>query len=147
LLNRLGLWVQMEFILNQFPSDSRHVSKLPCKDVPIFLEEFNEREFLFGIQGVAYMSNLGRFLCRQPYLYAECVLRLDGRFGGLGVGHDRVRGVGGGGSTKDSFHSRSSTDVVSLSAISQLSLSQSWDCLTSPLMELTPRDPGIFSTK
>jgi hypothetical protein len=24
------------------------VSKLPCKDVPIFLEEFDEREFYLG---------------------------------------------------------------------------------------------------
>jgi hypothetical protein len=79
-------------VLNQFPRDSWHVSRLPCKDVPIFLEEIDDREFLFGIQGVAYVSNLGRFLHRQRYLLAECILRLDGRFGGLGVGHDLVRG-------------------------------------------------------
>jgi hypothetical protein len=36
-------------MLNQFPRNSRHVSRLPCEDVPIFLEEFDEREFLFGI--------------------------------------------------------------------------------------------------
>jgi hypothetical protein len=60
----------------------------PCEDVPIFLEEFEEREFLFGIQGVAYVGNLQRFLRRQRDLLAECVLRLDGHFGGLGVGHD-----------------------------------------------------------
>jgi hypothetical protein len=90
LLDRLGLSVQMEFVLNQFPRDSRHVSRLPCEDVPIFLEEFDECESLFGIQGVAYVTNLGRFLHRQRYLLAECILRLDGRFGGLGVGHDRV---------------------------------------------------------
>jgi hypothetical protein len=63
-VKQLGEWVQMEFLLNQFPRDSRHVSRLPCKDVPIFLEEFDKREFLFGIQGVAYVSNLGRFLHR-----------------------------------------------------------------------------------
>jgi hypothetical protein len=51
----------MEFVLNQFPRDSQHVSRLPCKGVPIFLEEFDEREFLFGIQGVAYVSNLEGF--------------------------------------------------------------------------------------
>jgi hypothetical protein len=49
LLDWLGLWVQMQFMLNQFPRNSRHVSRLPCEDVPIFLEEFDEREFLFGI--------------------------------------------------------------------------------------------------
>jgi hypothetical protein len=121
LLDKLGLWVHMEFMLNQFPRDSRPISRLPCKDVPIFLEEFDEREFLFGIQCVAYVSNLGRFLHRQQYLLAECVLQLDGHFQGLGVGHDQVRG--GGDSTKDSFSSQSSTDAVSLLAILQLSLS------------------------
>jgi hypothetical protein len=80
----------MEFMLNQFPRDSWHVSRLPCKDVPIFLEEFDEREFLFRIQGVAYVSNLGQYLHRQWYLLAECILWLDGCFGDLGVGHDRV---------------------------------------------------------
>jgi hypothetical protein len=90
------MWVQMEFMLNQFPRDSWHVSRLACKDIPIFLEEFDERGFLFGIHGVAYVSNLGRFFRRQRYLLAECVLRLDGHFGGLAVGHDQVRGVGGG---------------------------------------------------
>jgi hypothetical protein len=94
LLDRLGLWVQMEFVLNQFPRDSRHVSRHPCEDVSIALEKFGKSEFLFGIQGVAYVSNLGRFLHRQWYLLAKCVLRLDGRFGGLGVRHDRVRGGG-----------------------------------------------------
>jgi hypothetical protein len=64
LLDGLGLRVQMEFVLNQFPRDSRHVGSLPCKDVPIFLEEFDEREILFRVQGVAYVSNLARFLRR-----------------------------------------------------------------------------------
>jgi hypothetical protein len=87
------------------------------------MEEFDEREFLIRIQDVAYVSNHGRFLRRQRYLLVECVLQLDGRFGGLGVGHDRV--LGGGDSTKDSSSSWSSTDAISLSTISQLSLSQS----------------------
>jgi hypothetical protein len=52
-------------MLNQFPRNSTHVSKLPCEDVPIFLEEFDEREFLFGVQIVAYVSNLERFLHGQ----------------------------------------------------------------------------------
>jgi hypothetical protein len=65
LLDGLGKWVQMEFVLNQFPRDTWHVSSLPCENVPIFLEKFEKREFLFGIQGVAYVSSLGRFLRRQ----------------------------------------------------------------------------------
>jgi hypothetical protein len=83
----------MQFVLNQFPRNSRHVSGLSCEDVPILLEEFDEREFLFGIQIVAYVSNLGRFLRGQRNRLAECVLWLDRRVGGLGLGHDRVWGV------------------------------------------------------
>jgi hypothetical protein len=82
----------MHFVLNQFPRDSRHVSMLSCEDVPIFLEEFDEREFLFGIQVVAYMGNLRRLLHGQQNRLAKCVLRLDGRHGGLGLEHDQVLG-------------------------------------------------------
>jgi hypothetical protein len=80
----------MQFVLNQFPRNSKHVSRLPYEDVLIFLKEFDEREFLFGIQAVAYVSNLGRLLHGQWNYLTECVLRLDGRLGGLGLGHDRV---------------------------------------------------------
>jgi hypothetical protein len=82
---------------NQFPRNSRHVSRLPCEDIPIFLEEFHKREFVFGIQTVAYGSNLGRLLCVQWNCLAECVLRLDKHLGGLGLGHDWVwKGLGQG---------------------------------------------------
>jgi hypothetical protein len=49
-------------MLNQLPRKSRHVSRLPSDDVPIFMEEFDERVFLFGIQIIAYVSNRGRLL-------------------------------------------------------------------------------------
>jgi hypothetical protein len=49
LFDGLGLQVKMEFVLNQLPRNSKHVSRLPCEDVPIFLEEFDQREFLFGV--------------------------------------------------------------------------------------------------
>jgi hypothetical protein len=112
----------MQFMLNQFPRDSWYVSRLSCKDVPIFLEEFDERKFLFWIQIVAHVSHLGRFLRGQWDYLAECVLRLDGRLESLGLGHDRVW-RGGGGSDKACFNSWSSADVSNLSAVSQLSLS------------------------
>jgi hypothetical protein len=85
------MWFQMEFVLNQFHRDSQHVSMVSCKDVP-FLEKLDECEFLFGMQCVAYVSNLRRFLHRQWYLLAECVLQLDKNFGDLGVRHGQVRG-------------------------------------------------------
>jgi hypothetical protein len=52
----------MQFVLNQFPKNSRHVNRLPCEDVTIFLEEFEECEFLIGIQTIAHVSDLGRLL-------------------------------------------------------------------------------------
>jgi hypothetical protein len=80
-------------MLNQSPRNSQHVYRLPCKDVPIVLEEFDEREFLFGVQTVAYVSHLRRFLIGQWDCLAECVLQLDGCHGSLGLAHDRVRGT------------------------------------------------------
>jgi hypothetical protein len=61
----------MQFVLYQFPRNSRHLRRLPCEDAPIFLEEFDEREFLFGVQIVAYVSNLGRLLRGQQDSFAE----------------------------------------------------------------------------
>jgi hypothetical protein len=86
---------------------------LPCKDVPIFLEEFDEREFLFRIQTVAYVSHLGRFLHGQRDCLVECVLRLDGHLGSLGLRHDQVWGD----LAKACFISWSSTDASNLSAV------------------------------
>jgi hypothetical protein len=40
LLDGLGFRIDMKFMLYQFPRDSRHVNGIPCKDIPIFLEEF-----------------------------------------------------------------------------------------------------------
>jgi hypothetical protein len=59
LLDGLSTQVEVKFMLYQFPMNSLHVSKLSCEDVPIFLEEFGEREFLFGIQTIPYMRDLG----------------------------------------------------------------------------------------
>jgi hypothetical protein len=82
----------MQFVLNQFPRNSRHVSRLSCEDVPIFLEKFDEREFLFVVQIIAYVSNLGRLLHGQRDYFAEQVLWLDAHLGGIGLRHDRVWG-------------------------------------------------------
>jgi hypothetical protein len=59
------------------------------------MEEFDEREFLLGIQIVSYVSNLRRLLHGQRNHLTECVLWLDGCLGGLGHGHDLVWGGGG----------------------------------------------------
>jgi hypothetical protein len=52
-------------MLNQVPRNSRHVNRLPRNICPYFFEEFDERKFLFGVQIIAHVSNLGGFLCRQ----------------------------------------------------------------------------------
>jgi hypothetical protein len=80
----------MQFMLNQFSRNSKYVIRLSCEDVPIFLEEFDEHEFLFRIQIVAYVSNIGRLLRGQRDCLAECILWLDGCLGGFGLGHDQV---------------------------------------------------------
>jgi hypothetical protein len=133
----------MQFMLNQFPRNSKHVSRLPSKDVPIFLEEFDEHKFLFGIQTVAYVRNLGMLLCGQWNHLVECVLRLDGRLGGPGLRHDRVWG-------------RLGQSILQF--LELCGRRQSVDCLTtlpvaikSPhnvfFMEIMPHSPGIFKTK
>jgi hypothetical protein len=74
LLDGLGNGVDVKFMLYQFPRNSRHVSELPCEDVPIFLEEFDESEFLFGIQIVSHMSDFGGVTGRKRNCLAELVL-------------------------------------------------------------------------
>jgi hypothetical protein len=35
-------------MLNQIPRKFKHVNRILCEDVSIFLEEFDERKFLLG---------------------------------------------------------------------------------------------------
>jgi hypothetical protein len=62
LLDGLVLGVEMQFMLNQIPRNSGQVSRLPFKDVPIFLEKFDERKLLFGVQVISHVSNIGGLL-------------------------------------------------------------------------------------
>ena len=47
---RLKLGVNIETVLSEFSQYTRHVRRLPCKDVPVLTDELDERAFLFGIQ-------------------------------------------------------------------------------------------------
>jgi hypothetical protein len=79
LLDGLGIGVDVKFVLYQFPRNSRHINKLPCEDIPIFLEEFDESEFLFRIQVVPHMDDLRGLARGQRDGLAELVLELDGQ--------------------------------------------------------------------
>jgi hypothetical protein len=78
LLDRFGVGIDVKFMLYQFPRNSRHVNGLPCEVVPIFLENFDEREFLFRIQIIPHVSNLGGITRGKWNGLVELVLRLDG---------------------------------------------------------------------
>jgi hypothetical protein len=64
LLDGLSIWVEVKFVLYQLHRKSMYANCLPCKDVPIFIEEFDECEFLFVIQTIPHMSNLGGLIRR-----------------------------------------------------------------------------------
>jgi hypothetical protein len=64
----------VKFVLYKFLRNSRHVNKVLCEDVPIFLEEFDECEFIFRIQIVPHMSDLGGLIQEEWKCIAELVL-------------------------------------------------------------------------
>src|SRR3954470_622190 len=46
LLDMSHFGVGVEFVLSEFPRDTRHVGWLPCEDVPVLTEELDKRAFL-----------------------------------------------------------------------------------------------------
>jgi hypothetical protein len=50
LLDRPGIEVDLQMVLNHLPRDPRHLRRLPGKHVDISPEEGDEHEFLFAIQ-------------------------------------------------------------------------------------------------
>ena len=48
LLHQLGVRLDLQGVLGNFPWNARHVRGFPRKDISIGLEEVNERAFLFG---------------------------------------------------------------------------------------------------
>jgi hypothetical protein len=49
-LERSGVGVDLQMLLNHLPRDPRHLRWLPGKHIDIIPEEGDEREFLFAIQ-------------------------------------------------------------------------------------------------
>ena len=48
LLDRLGAWPDVKFVLGEFPRHTRHVLWRPCKDAPVLTKELDELAFLFA---------------------------------------------------------------------------------------------------
>jgi hypothetical protein len=53
------LWVDVKFVLGEFPRDTWHVGWFPCKDVSILTEELDERAFLCGREVCSHSHLLG----------------------------------------------------------------------------------------
>jgi hypothetical protein len=56
----IGIGIDVRFLLYQLPRDSRHVNRLPCKNIPVFLEEFDKHKFLIGVQTIPKLHDLRR---------------------------------------------------------------------------------------
>ena len=44
------LGVDTQMVLSQYPGYTRHDRRFPCKDVPVLMEELDERFFLFAVE-------------------------------------------------------------------------------------------------
>ena len=60
LLDRFKLGIDIKSVLSEFPRYTWHVRRFPCKDVPVLMDELDERAFLFGIQVGTDSELLGR---------------------------------------------------------------------------------------
>lgn len=47
---RSSFGVDLQSVLNQLSGYTRHVSGLPCEDVPVLMEELDELGFLFRVK-------------------------------------------------------------------------------------------------
>ena len=46
----LHFWVDSQTVLSQSPGYTWHVGRFPCEDVPVLMEELDERFFLFAVE-------------------------------------------------------------------------------------------------
>jgi hypothetical protein len=58
LSNRPCLGIDLQFVLDQFSRDSRHIRRLPCEYVSVILQEPDERAFLFVVKAGADDASL-----------------------------------------------------------------------------------------
>jgi len=88
LAHRLGVWVDLQVVLDHFSRDPRHLRRFPGKHVDICLEESDECAFLFLPQATRDASSLGGLRSDLDGLHGDVVRirRLNhrcpcGRFG------------------------------------------------------------------
>jgi hypothetical protein len=146
LLDGLGVGANVMSMPNQFYKNSRYVSRLPYEDVPIFLKEFDKREFLFSMQIVPYMSDLGGLNRAKWNFLTVFSLWLDGQLRSLGFGHDQVQGGGGTWSRLSSNLGVMRTQITCQSSRMYLDCSHKL-ALHPPFMKMTPIGSDIFRTK
>jgi hypothetical protein len=104
---RLGVWADLQMVLNHFPGDPRHLRRFPGEHVYICPEESDERVFLFlsqtprdegGLGGPrSDLDGLHRHIVRIGWAssgYLRCLLR-HLRTRGRGAGPLRLVGVHG----------------------------------------------------
>jgi hypothetical protein len=74
LLDRSGVGVDLQMVLNHLPRDPRHLRRLLGKHVDISLKEGDEREFLFAVQITRDMGSLSSLSPNLDGLYGDVFL-------------------------------------------------------------------------
>jgi hypothetical protein len=74
LLDRSGIGVDLQMVLNHLPRDPRHLGWLPGKHVDISPEEGDEHEFLFAVQITRNMGSLSSLSPNLDGLHGDVFL-------------------------------------------------------------------------
>jgi hypothetical protein len=74
LLDRSGVGVDIQMVLNHLPRDPRHLQRLPGKHIDISTEEGVEHEFLFAVHITQDMGSLSSLSPDLDGLYGDVFL-------------------------------------------------------------------------
>jgi hypothetical protein len=74
LLDRSGVGVDLQMVLNHLPRDPRHLRRLPGKHVDISLEKGDESEFLIAVQITRDMGSLSSLSLNLDGLHGDIFL-------------------------------------------------------------------------